>query len=419
MKVFDKEVIRSAYIPKIKQLWQNIPDTFPDFLPVIDTQTKIENEQWLLQASEAIQSQLHTCPKLFGKKRWRKETEQLLTKLLNEAPLLGLNKAMSEKLQQEFLAETKRFLKRSRDFDKKLSIEDLGQAIRNYIVYGVFCILSDMPQHCHSAIWGYSMLYPYTDNYIDSHNVSPDDKKEFNAFIYHKLKGEQIVPATKAQTQTGQLLDAVEDFYPRSSHTDIYDGLLMMLEAQEISIKQAKLALSDEEIMDISLYKGGISVLLDRFYVEKEMTTEEVLFYLAYGFFLQLADDLQDITSDETEGSRTILNLQSDSAYREKTVNKILHFLHTILTTWLPASATGDDGYDFTSFLLDKCYLLILTAVWRSKEHFTDDYLTKVEKSLPISFAYIETMTNSFTAKPEDNSDSLMVPLDILLENVS
>ncbi|MBQ8592450.1 MAG: hypothetical protein IJ485_06880 [Lachnospiraceae bacterium] len=419
MKVFDKETIRSIYNPQIKQLWQTSPDTFPDFLPTFDNNIKNTNEQWITSASDTIQKQLHTCPKLFGKERWRNESEHLLTTLLTKAPLLGLSKAMSQELQQEFLQETKRFLKRSRDFDKELSIEDLGQAIRNYIVYGVFCILSDMPQHCHSAIWGYSMLYPYTDNYIDSHSISSADKNKFNQFIYAKLKGKRISPVTKAQTQTGALLDAVENFYPRSCNSDIYDGLLMMLEAQEYSLKQAKESLSEEDILAISIYKGGVSVLLDRFYVEKEMTEEEIRFYLAYGFFLQLADDLQDISSDELEGSRTILNLQSDSAYKERMVNKILHFLHTILTTWLPESKKAADGYDFTSFLLNKCYLLILSAVWRSKEHFTDDYLTKVEAALPISFAYIETTTKSFNSKPQGNSDSLMTALDVLLENMS
>ena len=96
MKVFDKETIRSIYNPQIKQLWQNSPDTFPDFLPTFDNNIKNTNEQWITSASDTIQKQLHTCPKLFGKERWRNESEHLLTTLLTKAPLLGLSKAMSQ-----------------------------------------------------------------------------------------------------------------------------------------------------------------------------------------------------------------------------------------------------------------------------------------------------------------------------------
>ena len=73
-----------------------------------------------------------------------------------------------------------------------------------------------------------------------------------------------------------------------------------MLEAQEISQKQAdaSLFLTERNIMDISIYKGGLSVLIDRFFINLKMTEEEILFYFGFGFLLQLCDDLQDIGED-------------------------------------------------------------------------------------------------------------------------
>lgn len=436
MRVFDKHKIHSSYLADIKQLWLNTPDTFPDFLPVYDDAFKAANEQWIDSAARTMQKQLQSSPKLLGKKRWREETQRLILTLLNEAPVLALHQTMSPTLQYDFLAETKRFLKQARSFDQTLCIEDLGQAFRNYVVYGVFCILSGMPQHCHSAIWGYSMLYPYTDNYIDSPDCSPSDQKTFHVFIERKLKGEAVIPSNQAQRQTGELLDAIEAFYPRGKHSDIYDGLLMMLEAQDQSLTQSQSALSEEEILDISVYKGGVSVLLDRFLVEKELTEEEIRFYLAYGLFLQFADDLQDITSDEAAGSRTVLNLHADSDAKEKTVNKILHFLHIIITTWLPsprtvrantqpASAAADSDDRFTAFLLHQCYLLILASVWRSREHFTAAYLEKTEHAMPVSFRYLSqtagqknSARNSSAQIAPDSGYDVMNMLDAFLEDV-
>jgi len=63
----------------------------------------------------------------------------------------------------------------------------------------------------------------------------------------------------------------IESEYPRDSNSTIFMLLLMMVEAQEGSMRQQNrvFTLTHEEILDISLYKGGISVLIDRFFVKK------------------------------------------------------------------------------------------------------------------------------------------------------
>lgn len=430
MKIFDKQIILSDYGTDIKRLWQNVPDRFPDFLTTYDTASKSATETWITQTSETVQKQLQSCPKLLGRKRWREETQALFLKLFREAPILATDRAIPPGLRNAFLTETKRFLKQTRDFDKTLCLESIGQALRNYIVYGVFCILSDMPQHCHSAVWGYSMLYPYTDNYIDDPEHSPEDKAAFNAFIRHRLMGDPVVPSNTTQLKTGWLLDAIEAFYPRSGNTDIYDGLLMMLEAQEFSLTQSASASTEEEILDISIYKGGISVLLDRFFVEKEMNKDEIRFYLAYGLFLQLADDLQDISSDKDSGSRTVMNFPSDGENKEKVVNKLLHFLHTLLTTWFPAASDAvspdsdaDTAYsdlrqDFIPFLSNSCQLLILASVWLSREHFSESYLKKIEAAMPVSFDYMQQILEK-QKEFENASEGMdtMHVLDVFLED--
>ena len=59
-----------------------------------------------------------------------------------------------------------------------------------------------------------------------------------------------------------------------------------MLEAQEISQKQtdASLSLTEKNILDISIYKGGLSVLIDRYFINCKMTEQDALFYFGFGF---------------------------------------------------------------------------------------------------------------------------------------
>jgi hypothetical protein len=150
-----------------------------------------------------------------------------------------------------------------------------------------------------------------------------------------------------------------------------------MLEAQEDSIRQQNKGsiLTEEERLDISLYKGGVSVLIDRYLVNKPLTDEEMNFYLGLGFFLQLADDLQDIKTDGEQNWQTLLTLDRNPLQKEKSINKLLHFIHNIMNSYQA------ENNRFKDFVLGNCYQLIYTSVIGSKEYFTEEYLNKIENN--------------------------------------
>ena len=402
------------YFSIIKQDWLNSKDHFPDFLTLIPQNKQEDNEQFLDNYLKQFQKQIkrfHSLPLL--NKYWKRKTLNMFQNFLQMEQVLSVHQHMTTQDIQNFKIEMMDFMREVRTFAPELSFEDIGQATRNYIVFAMFKIMHKEYSGFNKAAFGYSMLYPFTDNYIDSKSNTPKDKKIYNQLIHDKIKGLPTSPISTHHRKTCELIGAIESLYPRDNHSDIYKLLLQMLDAQELSIKQqhSDLMLSKEERLDISIYKGGISVLIDRYFVQKELTEKDILFYLGFGFFLQLADDLQDIGDDSSKGHSTLLTYDTSCPEVEKVVNKILHFLHHITKDYQP------DNISFKEFVLSSSYLLILSSVIGSKKFFSQSYLDRMNKHLPVSKIYLEKLLLN---KPEQmNShmqDQYLRRLDELIQ---
>jgi hypothetical protein len=383
----ERDIIKERYLTIIKNQWLNSKDSIPEFLPKISTDMKIQNENYITAISGDFHNVIKTYPRLpIGRKKWKKNMFQLLDNVLFNETVIGIHKSMDQKALGDFQNELIDFLRKEREFAPELSFLDIGQAIRNYIVYAMFKQIHGLQDGFSLPAFGYSMLYPFTDNYIDSSDITDKEKAEYNKLIHDKISGKIINPLSIHHKKTCELLQAIEDEYPRDKDSRIYSLLLMMLEAQEDSIRQQKkgIPLSLDERLDISLYKGGISVLIDRFLVNKELTENDLLFYLGFGFFLQLADDLQDIEEDSKQVNQTIFTLNTCNDQEEKLVNKMLHFIQQIIVTY-----TADNN-KFKEFLLSNCYQLIFTSTVGSKKFFSLDYLKILEESFPISNTFLE-----------------------------
>ena len=390
--LLEKNKIKDICLHKIKDAWLAVPDTFPDFLTEISTETKTQNEQYIQTVSEDFQKQLKSFP-MNAKRRgkWKQKMIGMLDHVLSEETIIGVHYAMDQQSLGTFQNELKDFLIHARKFAPELSIEEIGQAIRNYVVYAMFNEMNQIRPGFNMAGFGYSMLYPFTDNYIDNPQCSDMDKIQYNQIIRDKIAGKEVHPESMHQQKTCELLSAIESEYPRDSDSTIFTLLSLMLEAQEDSLRQqtkgASLSLSER--LDISLYKGGISVLIDRFFVKKEITEDDLDFYLGFGFFLQLADDLQDIREDSRAGHQTVLTVDESYGYKEKTVNKMLYYVYQILFDY---HAENDV---FKNFVLNNCYQLIYSSAVGSREFFSQEYLEKLEKYLPVTYPFLEKMSKN------------------------
>ncbi len=372
----------------LKAEWLAAGEDFPDFLEEISMDQRQQNEAFIRRISEELKDQTRKRPSLpIGQRKWKKKTQDLIFRCLYEENIIGIHKSMLPEEINAFYKELTVFLKRVRQFAPKLVFDEIGQGIRNYIVYAMFKVIHLIPLGFDAAGFGYSMLYPFTDNYIDGGRTA-GEKQEYNQLIRDKLMGKEVHPRCEHHKKTCELLQAIASQYPREKDDRIYTLLLMMLEAQEESLRQqnSNTELSEEERLHISVFKGGVSVLVDRFLINKEITPSDLHFYLGFGFFLQLADDLQDIREDSMKGYQTLFTINPSTECEERLVNKLLHFLNSIMIAYPAENDT------FKKFVLACSNQLVHTSLCGSKEFFSEKYLCRIEGYLPVSIDYLQSM---------------------------
>jgi hypothetical protein len=66
-----------------------------------------------------------------------------------------------------FLEATTAFARMARRFDPAITSAEIYQAARNVWTANFLQLLLGMPVRVTPAIFAYSMLYPYSDNYLD------------------------------------------------------------------------------------------------------------------------------------------------------------------------------------------------------------------------------------------------------------
>ncbi len=399
--IFEKEKIESVCYQHIDQLWKHSRDSFPDFLIPVSKEKQQQNEEYLTACLKQAKKLLNIRKKpLYIKPLWRKKWNHFIHNLLFEESILGISDAFCnetlEKMQQEFFT----FFRAATAFDETMDMEEIGQAARNYLVYDMFTQIHNLPPIVTPAIFGYSMLYPYTDNYIDDPRYTALEKNYYNNMIAEYIKGQKVETRCFHDIKTCELLEDVIQFYKGEEQLDIRNGLLYMLDAQKLSLTQIKnelnKALTEEEIFKISSFKGGISVLIDRFYVSSHMSKDDFIFYLCYGFFLQLADDLQDITEDYNLGRQTLFTFEKSEERDEKILNKLLYFLHDIMNRYTISNPI------LKNFIEKNCLYLILFSAFKSKENFSTNYLHQLEPYLPVSIMFFEKFINELSPFMKD-----------------
>lgn len=416
MDFFQKNTIMNSFLPVLRDYWLLAEDAFPFYLKQVSQKDKAQNEAYVKDITLQFQRQIKKYPRFsLGRRNWRKKTYKLLYQVLSEETLLGLSHYLSREKTEDLLSEIRYFIKKVNIDTPEMSFEDMGQAIRNYMVYLMFKELHRDTSDFSLPCYGYSMLYPFTDNYIDSQIHTTEEKARYNTLIKNFLKGKTAVPVSEHDKKTLYFLSAAKDGLngnlKENTSSPVTELLLMMLEAQEESLSQQRtdITLNYEKRLAISLYKGGMSVFIDRYYVKKEITKEDMIFYLGFGFFLQLADDLQDIKEDSEKGNQTLFTINTSPEAVEKTVNKLLFFITDLCNSFHKADKT------FLEFVLLNCYQLILMGVKRSREYFSKEYIRDIEQCSPVSFSFLETMPGNPFQNGTTEPGKLRKVLDALL----
>jgi len=260
-------------------------------------------------------------------------------------------------------------------------------------------ILLDIEVELTPSIFAYSMLYPYTDNYLDNPKVLLKDKINFNQRFKSWLLGEEVMPENSHEDAIYRLVKNIENQYSRDKNNEIFESLLYIFNAQEQSLIQQKgYALPfEKDIIGISFEKGGTSVLADGYLVKSKLSKEELEFMFAYGVFLQLIDDLQDMKEDLDNKHITIFSALATKLPLDKLTNKLFWFIEEVLNYTDIFSC--DDAIKVKEVIKESCEIMMLEAISKNKKMFSRSYIKQMEKYSMIRFSYYKKLKNKFNKK--------------------
>ena len=324
---------------------------------------------------------------------------------------LGLAHEESELITGHFLPMGTELARWARNFDCSLSTSDIIQACRNaWSCCGLQGLLGQ-PTALTPSILAYSLLYPYSDNYLDHPSLSPADKLQFSERLRQRLSGQLLSPGNAHEAAVWTMVQMIEEQYPRPLHPQVFDSLLAIHRAQEESMAQLKSArrthnspansidssLDNSALLRISCAKGGTSVLADAVLIRPCLTREEIEFAFDWGVLLQLGDDLQDVREDLRRGSLTLFtHAIAQGSPLDALIAQLLHFSEQIAGRMdrLPNGASS-----LKSLLRMSWRSLVLMAVADVSSFCSRAFIAGLEPCSSFRFKFLRTRNESLTGR--------------------
>jgi hypothetical protein len=291
-------------------------------------------------------------------------------------------------LGDAFSAVSRGLAQQARQMDSSVSVVDILQAARNAWTACGLQALMGFPVRLTPAIFAYSMLYPYSDNYLDEPGCSREAKLAFSARFRRRLQGETARPQNDREATIWALVAIIEAQYARAEYPQVYESLLAIHAAQQQSISQ--LAAPGRhpglDILQLTFTKGGTSVLADACLAAGRLTQAEARFAFQWGVVLQLGDDLQDVLSDRRRGSLTLYTQTASREPLDEITNRTLHF-----GRWaMQAMDQLPNGRPVLKELLKRSsQLLLIRSAAGADQLYSAPYLRQLENYSPFRFEFL------------------------------
>lgn len=382
-----------------RELWWSLSSEVSISMEQYSDTEKKKKEKEFSNIIDKIIKFIENFPKEESKREfWKQKGNKYLEKIISTEGIFKLG-IIDKEMKENFIKSTKNFIKEARNFDNRLSYEDIGQAMRNVWIINMLQQAFGFTIKFSNSIFGYSMLYPYTDNYLDNPKIPKEDKKKFNNRFTKRLNGICDNFINEHEKQVYKLLDYIEKDFKRDIYPQVYNGLNLIHEGQIRSLKQQddESIPYEKDILGISIEKGGASVIADGYLIRGEMNKEEELFSYGYGFLLQLCDDLQDVKSD-TENTHITLMSQLAGKYKlDVIVNKLINLTIKVIDD--AQCFVCENSNELKKLIKNNCIYMILFAVIDNKEYFSEGYIDNILKYLPFSLEYCINIKSNLTKR--------------------
>jgi len=290
-------------------------------------------------------------------------------------------------LSEKFRNVSKDFFYMARAFGPELSPENIYQGMRNVWIMNGIQLMMDIPAEITSSVFGYSMIYPYSDNYLDDPGISATDKQQFSERFNCRLHGLCEVPKNYTEMQLFKLVEMFEQQYPRKLFPKVYESLYAIQQGQTNSLKLMRVnGISNGQVQYIAFEKGGASVLADGYLVAGRLTQQQEQALFGYGVYLQLLDDIQDIKEDSEAGTRTMFsNLKMKNM--DEFVNQTIHFGRVALKEM--ECFEGTEMVTFLRLMNRSIETMIIESVGMNPACYSEEYLQELEKHSPMRFDFV------------------------------
>lgn len=371
-------------------LWNGCARSSLPALPRLTPKQQRLREKAFDQGLSAVEGEARRKPRSQAEKQ---AVQQRLTTLFPRfaAAALGFDAETIDLLTQGFLPIGTEFTHWTRSYDPTLSRNDTVQACRNtWIACGMQSLLG-RPMELTPSIIAYSLLYPYSDNYLDDRRISTTEKHGFNDRFRRRLQGQSLPAGSQREAAVWAMVEMIEGEFPRPQFPQVYESLLAIHQGQQQSLAQLRRdgdrPLTGEEILRISCAKGGTSVLADACLVEPKLTAEESRFAFEWGVLLQLGDDLQDLREDLARGSQTLFTrAATEGLPLDSIVAQLLNFGEHVAARM----ERLEKGSRLLKDLMHTSWqLLILMAAADAPEFFSPGFLAELEPSSSFRFAFL------------------------------
>jgi hypothetical protein len=281
------------------------------------------------------------------------------------------------------------FIRQAKEFDATLSETEIHQALRNLWVFNSIQHTLGQPVGLTPSSFAYSLLYPYTDNRLDSERHSATERDAFLRWLTERLEGAKTAAFDRYSTNLARLLDMIEDEYGRSAFPEVHGSLRAIHRAQEngLSLRFRKSVEDEAALLPPTFEKGGTSVLVDGFLVRGHLTSTEAGGCFGYGVVLQLIDDLQDLDEDMAAGHSTLFSRALGFGTLDAATTRLLNYSGTMLSRFAACSPDRDKGLE--DVISRSCCALVMEAVSRHGSLYSEDYRRTVEEFVPVSLSYL------------------------------
>lgn len=374
-------------INNYKDLWTNINSTHTFNLPIYTKMQKKIMEKDIIKTKNKCLELLRKFPSdEESQNKWIIDFKYIITDFLTNL-IIDKNHVIKYFMDKGIINSTSKFIELSKK--ENINLSQLGQALRNSWIMNILQLMFNKKIECSKSVFAYSMLYPYTDNYIDDQNICFNNKLIYSNNLAKKIKGHSISPQNSYEDNIFRMIDTINQQYNIKKYPNISESLLLIHLCQTHSINQ-NIAhnQSYNNIIDITFKKGASSVYVDGVLLDGNLTTKEEDFTLLYGIILQLCDDLIDIKEDRNNDSVTIFTYKETSKLLDNKVYKLFNMIEYLFVDKCKF-VKFHNKENVMEFIYQCLYLLVIYGIVLNKKCFSKTLLKELEKYFPIRFKFL------------------------------